>query len=100
MYDDNYMDRVTSQLPRYMKKNLKEMPNNKGYIFKNVWFYGELPRQRKEQIMFEKRGDILRIHKITEKQIIISEKDQKTGKTRVISKEKRIPMFQSFTLKN
>lgn len=30
-------------LPDYLREKLKNMPNNKGYSFKNCWFFGELP---------------------------------------------------------
>lgn len=30
-------------LPDYLRTKLANMPNNKGYSFKNCWFFGELP---------------------------------------------------------
>jgi hypothetical protein len=50
-------------LPPYMEKNLKEMPNNKGYRWKNVVFYGALPaNENHSTIIFEKNPKGLIIH--------------------------------------
>ena len=50
-------------LPSYMEKNLKEMPNNKGYRWRNVVFYGALPPQEENStIIFEKNPKGLLIH--------------------------------------
>jgi hypothetical protein len=54
-------------LPPYMEKNLKEMPNNKGYRWRNVVFYGALPaNENHSTIIFEKnpKGLIIHEHKI------------------------------------
>ena len=43
-----------------MKKNLESMPNNKGYIWKDVIFYGALPDENNgHTIIFEKGLDKL-----------------------------------------
>ena len=48
--------------PQYMQDNLKEMPANKGYIWKGRKFYGEKRATSKDEIMFEKkRGENLHI---------------------------------------
>ena len=50
-------------LPPYMKKNLQEMPNNKGYRWKGVTFYGYLPEIKDQStIIFEKVQGELIIH--------------------------------------
>tara|TARA_B100000900_G_C20536080_1_gene698438 strand:- start:115 stop:924 length:810 start_codon:yes stop_codon:yes gene_type:complete len=71
-----YFVRNSNNIPEYMKKNLKEMPNNKGYIWKDIRFYGALPARRNEpDILFEKlRGGIMLIHEITESEHKIFEK--------------------------
>lgn len=65
-FDREYrrMNKITDFLPNYIKKNLSEMPNNKGYIFKGIWFYGNLPLERGQPIvLFEKPSkDVLLIH--------------------------------------
>ena len=32
-----------------MQKNLKEMPNNKGYLWRGVTFYGDMPEENNEE---------------------------------------------------
>ena len=50
-------------LPDYMKRKLKDMPNNKGYIFRGIWFFGQRHAEPgKPTIMFERRGKDLIIH--------------------------------------
>ena len=51
-----------------MIEKLNNMPNNKGYIWKGVRFYGLLPSEDdKEELLFEKINNKLYIHKITKK---------------------------------
>jgi len=58
-----YYWNVIDSLPSYMSRNLKEMPNNKGYSWRGVTFYGECPEERGEPtIVFEKKHDNLIIH--------------------------------------
>ena len=46
-----------------MRKNLREMTNNKGYIWRGCWFFGELPSNPYENtVVFEKCRGVLRIH--------------------------------------
>jgi hypothetical protein len=35
-----HFERATESLPDYMQRDLKNMPNNEGYIWKSVYFYG------------------------------------------------------------
>jgi seryl-tRNA synthetase len=63
-YFYNRFHQIGEGLPDYMKANLADMPNNKGYIWKGCWFFGE---KREEYgaptTMFEKtREGILYIH--------------------------------------
>lgn len=93
------MDKADQTMPSYMKKNLINMPNNKGYIYKDVWFFGHKERESKTQIMFEKIDkDILHVYKITDKYIIKTEKNQTTNKTKLISKEKRVKLFNNINI--
>ena len=48
-----------------MEKNLKEMPSNKGYIFKNIYFFGSLKPDSKNKTLFERNKDTLYIHEYT-----------------------------------
>ena len=80
-YALKHFNRAADSLPAYMKRNLSKMPHNKGYIWKDVHFYGELPDiPRQPQLMFEKtRGNILIIHENTEHEY---RRYEKTGKER------------------
>ena len=40
---NHYFNNVIDTLPDYMKANLKKMPNNRGYAWRGVYFYGDLP---------------------------------------------------------
>lgn len=77
-------------LPPYIVRNLKEMPNNKGYIHKGIWCFGELPNEDNTNIiMFEKcYNDIMNIHEIDQNYYCIYEKIGKNRKT-LLSKTER-----------
>uniref|UniRef100_A0A6C0E2M5 Uncharacterized protein n=1 Tax=viral metagenome TaxID=1070528 RepID=A0A6C0E2M5_9ZZZZ len=82
-------------IPDYIKENLKTMPNNKGYIWKGIQCFGELPPENDTIILFEKlRGNIMKIHEISRKQYLIYEKQGK-GQKKLISNEKRNPILSN-----
>lgn len=52
-------------LPVHIMENLKQMSNNKGYIWRNCWFFGYKKREENSPtVLFEKRGNVTRIHEI------------------------------------
>lgn len=58
------------EIPSYILENLKTMPNNKGYIWKNVYCYGALPPTRTRGVLdpivlFEKQREVMFIHEIS-----------------------------------
>ena len=65
-YSYNHYNKVIVSLPEYINNNLKTMPNNKGYIWRGVYFFGFLPKENNNNvtILFEKRRDLLIIHEI------------------------------------
>ena len=68
-------------IPPYISENLKDMPNNKGYIWKGVWCFGERPRQHDEECtMFEKQRAIMYIHEIDKNEHVIFKKVGKDPK--------------------
>lgn len=77
-------------LPKYIKKNLSDMPNNKGYIYKGTWFYGlKKPETKQPNVMFEKlRNGILRIHETSDTEYKVYEKSGKDMKQLVIHKKR------------
>ena len=56
---------ILETVPDYIIKNLKTMPNNKGYIWRDVRFYGCLPAESNKDILFQKIDGELYIHEIT-----------------------------------
>lgn len=78
---ERYYYKVIESLPDYMAKNLKTMPNNKGYLWRGVAFYGELPKiQWEPTILFEKQGPVMVIHESTKTETRIYEKVGKDPK--------------------
>jgi len=65
-----YFVKTRETIPAYMLKKLKNMPNNKGYIWKSIYCYGERPSNLGEPvILFETQKDgVLVIHETTEKE--------------------------------
>ena len=51
-------------LPDYMRQKLKGMPNNHGYIWKGIWFLGEMSPVNGPCIMSERQRDATYIHEI------------------------------------
>lgn len=88
--DYNYYYKIfcktKTSLPEYMRENLKTMSNNKGYIWRNCWFFGSLPPEpRQPVVMFEKNGAILYIHEIDNREHRIYEKHGKEKKKLISS---------------
>jgi hypothetical protein len=81
-----------ANIPDYIKNNLKEMPSNKGYIWKGIHCYGKLPKEVGEpQIMFEKYNGTLKILEIYDKgDYRVYKRYEKQGKNKkvFISEEK------------
>lgn len=60
--------RVCSNIPDHILKKLDNMPNNKGYIWKDVYCYGRLPDDNSGvTTVFEKKKDLLTIHEWSKK---------------------------------
>ena len=90
-YVYKYYNKVIDSLPSYMQSNLADMPNNKGYIWRGVHFYGYLPEQSGPRVMFEKRkGGILVIHEHTSREYRRYEKQGKNRKQLVHKEIKRV----------
>jgi hypothetical protein len=93
-YCHRYYNKVIDSLPSYMQNNLSEMPNNKGYIWRGVHFYGKLNEQTGPRVMFEKkRGGILVIHENTRTEYRRFEKQGKNRKQLVqkyVKKKKQL----------
>jgi chromosome segregation ATPase len=76
-----HLERATDTLPNYIKNNLNEMPSNKGYIWKNVWFFGNKdPEINQPIVMFEKFQGYMKIIEIYRDNIFHYEKRDREGK--------------------
>jgi hypothetical protein len=68
-------------LPSYMSNNLNNMPNNKGYVWRGCWLLGEEKAERNQPLLiFEKRGNVLKIHEYTAREYKLYEKVGKENK--------------------
>lgn len=64
-YDYHYKNfmKIKDTVPYYIKRNLSEMPNNKGYIWRGCMFFGELPAEKGQNvILFERMNDKMMIY--------------------------------------
>lgn len=75
----NWLCRMDGFVPSYMRENLAKMPNNKGYIWKGIYYFGDLPPEHPMDVttMFEKQNQILFIHEWTPEYYKIFEKGDK-----------------------
>lgn len=80
------------KLPDYIRTNLQKMPNNKGYIFKGIWYFGLLPTENKDLlVMFERPmgADKQLIHEIYKnKYHRIYQKNPHGGQNILVSEKK------------
>lgn len=84
--------KAVDTLPDYMKDNLKTMPNNKGYRWRGVGFYGlQKPIKDEPLILFEKRRGVLKICKYFNDREEIYEK--KDGTTTLVEKKFKKKVF-------
>lgn len=60
------MIRIENEMPGYLREALANMPANKGYIFRGVWYFGHVPVSRAQDekylTMFERIKGIQYIH--------------------------------------
>lgn len=65
---DRYVKKCNS-IPDYLLRKLKNMPNNKGYIFRGMWLLGEKQEEYgKPTTMFDRKNkDLLVIHEYDDK---------------------------------
>lgn len=97
-----YYEKTVDSIPDYMIDNLKNMPSNKGYIWRDIYCYGELPPEKNQPIiMFEKQRDLLIIHEWTNKYYTVSHKIGKNGKKSIVKRvEINKNKFSSDSLSN
>jgi hypothetical protein len=86
----NFFIKTDNSIPEYMLNNLNEMPENKGYYWKNVAYYGKLPAEYgKNTVLFEKyKGNLMYIHEWSKSEYNVYEKKGK-DKRKLFSSQKR-----------
>lgn len=98
----NYYQKSVESIPDYMTDNLSNMPNNKGYIWRDIYCYGDLPPENNQPItLFEKQRDLMIIHEWTNKYYTIFHKVGKAGKKSIVNRsEIKRTKFSSDSLSN
>lgn len=72
--------------PEWMSKELKNMPCNEGYIFKNIYFYGEKPKRGDTYTFYENFKGYKHIHVWTKTHEYIYKQISRQQKTLIQSK--------------
>lgn len=75
---------ILDSIPDYITNNLREMPANKGYIWKQVYLYGRCPAEKpyNKTVLFEKLPrQITRIHEWSNNYYRIFRKEGREVKT-------------------
>ena len=95
-----HLVRTEDRFPDHLREKLKNMPNNRGYIYNSVRYYGELPENKYQPILlFERqRNGTLLTHEYTDDEYIIYSKP-KNGKQQIISREKIVHKFPELARK-
>ena len=86
---ERYFFKLCESIPDYMLKKLENMPSNKGYIWRGVCCFGNLPPEmERKTVLFERVKGVLYIHEWYEDVIEIWEKPERSRKI-LISRTKR-----------
>ena len=88
----NHFTKADKSMPEYMIKNLKNMPNNKGYIWKSIWYFGHKKPEKgsKSYTLFERqKGNIFAIIEFNSEYYRIYHKKQNSNKKILVYEEAR-----------
>jgi len=78
---NQYFYKNQEKIPKYILDNLKNMPSNKGYIYNDIWCFGELPAEPNKPVyLYKKQKNILIIQEFTPTQHKIFHKINKKKK--------------------
>ena len=86
---------ISENLPDYISKNLKSMPNNKGYKFRGITFYGALPAEHGATVVFEKKPDGMIITEYYSNQEVTYFKPRDGGQKELVRKVKITQNFNA-----
>lgn len=92
-YAERQYMRDSASIPDHLRDKLKNMPNNMGYVWKDIWYFGaRSPEQTHEYTLFEKRHQqfLVHVYNLRTRMYSLYEKDS-TGRRKFIE---RSPMTQ------
>lgn len=96
---ERYFLKDCANIPNYLLEKLDNMPNNMGYIWKDIWCFGKLsPNHNKNEItLFEKKNQQFLVHTYNQQYYCLYEKDN-TGRKKLLSKRQiqYLPFRQHF----
>jgi hypothetical protein len=85
----SYYNEVNSTLPRFISEKLDDMPNNRGYIWRGVWYFGQQPsRNDQPLVMFEKYQKVLYVHEYSRDQPSFAGYDSAPGPNQTVTEHK------------
>ena len=80
---------VVDTLPDHISRNLPSMPNNKGYRWRGVVFFGHLPEEPGPVVIFDKSQEGMRITETTATSEVVWLKGRDQQQKKLISSTKR-----------
>lgn len=87
-YAERQFFKDCSTLPDYLHEKLKNMPNNLGYVWKNIWFFGEKYASNKnEYILYEKQNQqfLMHVYNLQTRMYTLYDKDN-SGRKKCLNK--------------
>ena len=94
-----WLNKTENYFPEWKLKKLKNMPNNKGYIWRGIHYYGYKPANPREPVfLFEQKGKNLYIHEITKDFHKVFIKESKKSRKQLIETRQRRKLLQETNL--
>ena len=93
LYAEKQFFRDSASLPDHLHDKLKTMPNNMGYVWKDIWFFGaKAAQQTNEYSLLEKRHNqfLVHVYNLSKQEYTLYEKDN-TGRRHVIERSRLKP---------
>ena len=86
-----HFQNLNNSIPQFILEKLENMPNNKGYIWKGIYCFGQLPPDSLDKhCLFEKHRDLLIIHEWNSKEYKIWHKQGRSKKVLYNVKQRKI----------
>jgi len=87
--EQRWLNKTEKFFPDWKLKKLKNMPNNKGYIWRGIYYYGYRPATKGPIHLFEQKGKKLFIHEITKQFHKVYVKVDKNSKKQLVETRPR-----------